>query len=134
MSRTADLAKAVELKKLGNVATVLNDEDRKFGPLRDYVDGWLKAKRNFGQWQTTNRNLDSILQNVVSGTHYLLISSRDGRGLPHLRFYEPLGNKERVQEPVRYACLAFTDLVSSPLRDRFGKCDRCSRYYVSEGG
>src|SRR5262249_21704427 len=131
--RTPDRAKALELKKLGNIATILNAEDQKFGPLRDYVDAWLKAKRHFGQWQKANPDLDSILQSVESGTHYLLISSGDGRAQPHLRFYHPVRNQEPVQEPVRYACLAFIELVSSPLWDRVGKCDRCGRYYVSEG-
>ena len=133
MTRIADAAKAAELNKLRNIVTLLNGEDARFGPLRHYVDGWLKAERNFGRWRMANPDLDSTLQNVSTGTHYLLISSRDGRAQPHLRFYSPIDNKEPVSEPVRYACLVFTDLASSPLRDRVGKCDRCSRYFVSEG-
>lgn len=132
MPRSADAAKA-ELNKLGNIVARLNGEDQTSAPLRHYVDGWLTAKRHFGQWQKTNPDLDSSLQNVVSGTHYFLLSSQDGRAQPHLRFYHPVGNQKPVQESARYACLAFSELASSPLRDRVGKCDRCGRYYVSEG-
>jgi hypothetical protein len=123
--------------------------------LRVYVDTWLEAGRRFWEWKRRAPNPSSVFESVLEQTRWGIKPTEDGGAflLPkRIMYAEWRGDLDSFlksphglaagraevtassDDPVPFiASWMFTNLVTSPLRDRLGKCERCGRYYLSQG-
>jgi hypothetical protein len=92
-----------------------------------YVDSWLDAGRLFGRWREQNAALARRMERLAA---VLRVEPVEGaHGAFSLRVYGLADRSARQVE--RTAVWDFLLLLASPAAERFGKCDRCARYYVS---
>jgi hypothetical protein len=98
--------------------------------LTEYVESWIAAECDFGEWSKTRPELYSRLHESLRDIDLVILPDKPNGG----RMLPIASRPSKIQPGHREAAWLFAKFITSPFYDRIGQCPYCSRYFFSIRG